>query len=249
MENLFKPYVYKVTNLFTNQYYIGLKITPGEIGVDYFTSSTNKSFKDDFKKNPQNYKCEKLYEGSKEKAIELEGKLIKQNKDDPLILNKAFQENGKIHLCPSCHRGPETRRKLSEFHKGKHLSKETIEKMIKSRKGKPSWNKGIPCSEDVKQKISKKLKGYKHTEESKKKRSEALKGREFSDEWRQKLKDAWKKRKEENRIITEEGRKLKQQQTSERNKLCHWWTNGKENHFCPECPEGFYAGHTVNINK
>ena len=44
-----KPYIYKVTNLETGQYYIGSQCSGKTIGVNYFTSSTNKAFKDGFK--------------------------------------------------------------------------------------------------------------------------------------------------------------------------------------------------------
>ena len=44
----FTPYVYRVTNKITGQFYVGSKIAKGEIGVDYFTSSTNKEFRNDF---------------------------------------------------------------------------------------------------------------------------------------------------------------------------------------------------------
>ena len=40
------PYIYKVTNLETHQYYIGSQCSGKTIGVNYFTSSTNKAFKD-----------------------------------------------------------------------------------------------------------------------------------------------------------------------------------------------------------
>jgi hypothetical protein len=71
----------------------------------------------------------------------------------------------------------ETKRKMSETHKGKiscnkgiSLSEETKQKISESRKGKTAWNKGIKGgiawnkginqSEETKQKISETLKGH-----------------------------------------------------------------------------------------
>jgi len=54
----------------------------------------------------------------------------------------------------------ETRKKMSESAK-KRIYKnreEWVEKIKKGRKGQSSWNKGIPCREEIKQKISNTLK-------------------------------------------------------------------------------------------
>ena len=54
-----KPYIYKVTNFETGQYYIGSQCSGKTIGVNYFTSSTNKAFKDGFKTyGEEKYKIE-----------------------------------------------------------------------------------------------------------------------------------------------------------------------------------------------
>lgn len=44
-----KPYIYKVTSFETGRYYIGSQCSGKKIGVNYFTSSTNKEFKNGFK--------------------------------------------------------------------------------------------------------------------------------------------------------------------------------------------------------
>jgi len=99
----------------------------------------------------------------------------------------------------------EAKQKMSKSLKGriawnKGFTKETNEKVRKygiaggkANKGKVAWNKGIPCSENIKKRISKKLKGFKHTEETRKKMSLAHKG-EKSYLWkggRIKVKCAW----------------------------------------------------------
>ena len=95
----------------------------------------------------------------------------------------------------------ETRRKLSESHKGqtawnkgKHHCEET-RRISEARKGKPSHNKGKPMPEEQKKKISETLKGrHYHTEEARRKMSETRKGRHPSEETRKRMSDAHKGR-------------------------------------------------------
>jgi len=72
-------------------------------------------------------------------------------------------------------------KKFSEEHK-KHISE--------SLKGIKTWNKGIPCSEETKSKISEKNKGKKRTEETKAKMSLAAKGKPKSLEHKEKCRIA-----------------------------------------------------------
>lgn len=55
----------------------------------------------------------------------------------------------------------EWRRKLSESHKGKHLSENHRKKLSEANKGKSTWNKGKPMAEETKQKLRESLKGQK----------------------------------------------------------------------------------------
>ena len=84
----------------------------------------------------------------------------------------------------------ETKRKLSESHKGKTShkgyknSEETRKKISESNKGQTPWNKGIPHTEESKMKMSEShkgktsgMKGKHHTEESRRKNSESNKGK------------------------------------------------------------------------
>lgn len=103
-------------------------------------------------------------------------------------LLKMNHMKGKKHSDESRKRMSESHKgvKLSEEHKrkisenssrhnlGKHLSDETKKKLSKSHKGKK-------LSQNVKDKISKSLTGKKHSEESKNKMSKSQKGRIFSD--------------------------------------------------------------------
>ena len=80
------------------------------------------------------------------------------------------------------HHSEEIRKKMSESHKGISLSEEHR----KSMRGRPAWNKGIPCSEETKRKISEANKGNpgpwegkQLSEETKRKISEAHKGKHW----------------------------------------------------------------------
>jgi hypothetical protein len=57
-------------------------------------------------------------------------------------------------------------------------------KQIESHKGQIPHNKGIPCSDEQKEKIKQKLTGLKQSEETKQKRSKALKGKFIGEQHR-----------------------------------------------------------------
>ena len=74
----------------------------------------------------------------------------------------------------------ETKRKMSEAHKGKKHSEEAKRKMSEALKGKIPWNKGKklpPQTKEWKRKRGEAMKGKKCSEETKRKISEANKGR------------------------------------------------------------------------
>ena len=84
---------------------------------------------------------------------------------------------GKKHYMYGKHHSDETRKKISESHKGKHRSDETKKKLSE-------WNKGKKLSEETRIKMSESRKGEKHwlygkhhTEETRKKLSDAHKGK------------------------------------------------------------------------
>ena len=126
-----KPYIYKVTNLENHQYYIGSQCRGKIIGVNYFTSSTNKEFMEEFKTyGEEKYKIEIIKEfGDPKKCDRAENYIIRNHMllKDGLCLNRACHCNGK---------------------------------KIFSRVGTHGWNKGIPWSEEVRQKMRKPKKGH-----------------------------------------------------------------------------------------
>ena len=96
---------------------------------------------------------------------------------------------------------------------GFHHSEETKKKMSEMKKGKPSWNKGIPMSDEAKKKLSISQKGHKHfsnhlSEETKRKISESHKGKKYlkgipkSEEHKKKMSEA---RKGKHRVYTPDG--------------------------------------------
>ena len=66
-------------------------------------------------------------------------------------------------------------------------SEESRRKMSEAKKGKPSWNKGIPHTEEHKKNWKESRKGYKATEETKRKQSEAMKGFRHTEETKRKM--------------------------------------------------------------
>lgn len=107
-----KPYIYKVTSRETGQYYIGSQCSGKTIGVDYYTSSRNKEFKEDFK----NYGREK-YEitivkefSDPKKCIKIENYIIRNfmQLKDGLCLNRSyFCKNKKIFSRIGIHHSEE----------------------------------------------------------------------------------------------------------------------------------------------
>ena len=189
-----KPYIYKVTNFETDQYYIGSQCSGKVVGVNYFTSSTNKKFKEGFKTyGEEKYEITiiKEFDDPKE-CVRVENYIIRNYMllKDGLCLNKFYCCNGKKVFSrvgiPSPKKGvplsEKTKQKISQALKGIPLVEETKQKMSQAKKGLPTWNKGIPQSEETRKKISIALKGrpgtYKgshHSEETRKKISEAHK--------------------------------------------------------------------------
>ena len=103
----------------------------------------------------------------------------------------------------------ETKKKMSESHKGKYRSDETKQKISETKKGKyrsdetkqkiSEAKKGKQLSEETKKKLSEAHSGEKHhffgkhhSEETKQKMSESHKGKQFSVEHKQKMSESHK---------------------------------------------------------
>lgn len=119
------------------------------------------------------------------------------------------------------HHSKETKRKISESHKGEHFSEE--HKKHLSEKSAWKGTKGIMFgkqhSEEAKDKMSKSWDYNKHfSEETKRKMSEAHKGKscQHSEETKKKIAEACKG--------------------------IHWYNNGEINVRAKECPAGFVPG-------
>jgi len=131
----------------------------------------------------------------------------------------------------------ETRRKLSESHKGKKLSEETKRRIGSSIKGRVyseetilkmrKAKKGKIMSEDAKRKMSEKKLGIKLKEEHKKNISKALKGKPAHNKG--------KKCSEEHKKKVSETLKMMEHKPPS-NKNTKWWNNGQINKRSIECP-------------
>ena len=108
------------------------------------------------------------------------------------------------------------RKRASERMKNRIVSKETREKMSNSLRGRKVWNIGISPSDETRRKISLANKGKRMSAESRRKMSESLKGRKCSDAHRRKVAES----------------KIGK----------HWYTNGIDNKFTYECPNGYVPG-------
>jgi hypothetical protein len=155
-------YVYRISNLIENKHYYGVRTTDVEphldIGVNYFSSSSDKVFIKDQKQNPQNYKYKVVRVfGDRNTAIKFERFLhLKFN----VSTNESFYN--KVIACEKTFTWSDEYKKLfSDKMKGKKNSlgvkhsEETRRRMSESRKGEKHFNFGGTISDIQKQQISK----------------------------------------------------------------------------------------------
>lgn len=168
-------YIYKITNLVNGKTYIGQhkykKLN------DYYMGSGILLYKAKKKYGKENFEKEILYSSIqyKETADDMEKFAIKKER----ALGKAeynLADGGAGISGYHFHLSEETKKKMSEYwkgkqfseetkkrisdaKKGKHHSEEARKKMSESHKGKSSWNKGKKPSEETRRKMSEAKKG------------------------------------------------------------------------------------------
>jgi len=193
-----KHYIYRITNTKINKHYYGVrtsKVKPEiDLGVRYFSSSSNKEFIKDQKDNPTDYKYKivKCF-ASRKDAVMLEIKLhnkfnVGMNES---FYNKSKQtstsfdttgisptENSKritSKRCKGISLSDEHKNKISKSLLGHKHSEETLKKLSDSLKGKTPWNKGKCMSEDQKKLLSELFTGEKNNRFGTKHSEETLK--------------------------------------------------------------------------
>ena len=140
-------YVYRITNIVVGKHYYGKRssnVVPAlDIGIRYFSSSTDKAFIQDQKVNPQNYKY-KIVSTHLDPISAVSKEVILHNKFDvginPKFYNKVKQTSSKLDTT-GFKASVETRAKLSSLAKGRKHSEETKNKMSKAAKGRKHLEK------------------------------------------------------------------------------------------------------------
>lgn len=176
-------YVYRITNIKLVKHYYGKrssKIPPkDDIGVKYFSSSTDSEFIDDQQNHPQNYRYKVV------KVVPTSIEAIKYE----ILLHAKFDVGVNLKFYNKCKQTSvgfdTTGLKLTEEQKakisplGRKLSEETKLKISKSNKGKQCWCKGKkrgPLSDYTKKLLSEAMTGKTHTAKSKEKMSKDRSG-------------------------------------------------------------------------
>ena len=160
-----KHYLYKITNIETNQYYIGVRSNK-DPNSDKYMGSSSIWTKEWIKNNKELLKKEILNDSflDRESANLAEVELLKQYEDDDLCINCLYD------IIPS--------------HLGKKQSEEWIRKRIKS--GEQANMYGKHHSDETKERISNKLKGRIISDETKEKIGNIHRNKVVSDEQKQK---------------------------------------------------------------
>lgn len=238
------PYVYKVIEKATGKFYIGKKVAKNEegyypmIGEEYFTSSTNKEFRDNFKANPDEYICEIIRVGTNvEDTSNMESEEIIKEKGNPLMLNRAIPGNSKGGSLQFVY-DDKWLQAITEGHKKAYEDKdgEKYKAMLERNReiGKRVKEKNALLTEKERLEIY----GHKQNEETRKKISEASKRMWERDPDRKLIKKVLKKR-AENGWHSNKGLKYPYKFI--------WITNGEKNTRIKETdqiPEGWYRGIT-----
>jgi hypothetical protein len=181
--NTIYHYVYRITNIVEKKHYYGKRSSKcdpkQDLGVKYFSSSTDKEFRKDQQLNPQNYRY-KIVQRFKDgkSAILRESKLhhkfnvsnslkfynkVKQNPNGYDLTDIEFSKEIRAKMSKSAKGrivSSETKAKLKEKRKTRIFTKETCEKISNSLKGRI-------VSAETRAKFSKAYSGLKRSEETK----------------------------------------------------------------------------------
>lgn len=185
--------VYKVTNLITNDVYIGKTAYELKMRKACHLSYSKRGSNTYFHRAIRKYGIEN-FEWSILSEIDNELKLNAMEKFYIMIYRKMTNiynltegGDGQLGRSPS----EETKKKFSEMYKGKIISEETKNKISKGNKGKKR-------SEEFKKNLSEMKRGLKYSEETKKLQSEQRKGNNYalgnilSEETRKKMSESKK---------------------------------------------------------
>ena len=232
--------IYKITNLINGKTYIG-QHKYKDINDSYMGSGVllHRAFE---KYGKKNFKKEVLYSSIKYKETVDDMERFAIAKERTIGKAEYNIADGGEGGCGK--HSEETKRKISKsWDYDKHFTEETKKKMSEAHKGKPSWNKGKHHSDDTKKRISEANKGHSVTKETKRKISKANKGKHLSEEAKRKIskvhkgKPSWNKGKKCGPLSEEHKKKL-----SEIRKELHWFNDGTKNIRAKTCPEGFVLG-------
>jgi group I intron endonuclease len=152
--HIMRYFIYQITNLKNNRFYIGQHRHDGEfLDSNYYGSGTAivRAIK---KHGIQNFKREVLVECTSEAALNfMESVYV-----GPELINDKKCYNLKTGGMGGNH-SEETKAKIRATLKGRIRPEETKAKMSASLRGKKAWNKGKTNSDETKAKISATLKG------------------------------------------------------------------------------------------
>ena len=163
--------IYKITNLVNGKVYIGASKNVEKRWNEHKRSVKSPIHSDLEALGEENFKFEVLLECPEDMLCQWERDMIclydaddpekgyNSKNDKPYSLKNSETHKGK----PGTPHSEETKRKLSEAHKGHKFSEEHKRKLSESLKGRKAWNRGLkmkPVSDETKRKRSEKMKEY-----------------------------------------------------------------------------------------
>jgi len=247
--NIYSPYTYHIAWTSLDKHYYGVRYAkncnPIDLWSSYFTSSKLvKQYREQYGE-PDIVEVRKTFE-CPEKARLWEYKVLHRL--------KAVKSDRWLNLTNG---GSEFRfvkyleEDYSPWNKGKKevYSKETLQKMSRAKLNTTPWNKGIPLTEETRQKISKSLSGPNnpnygktHSVETKNKMSKnnISKNPEMRKQISQRQTGAGNSF--YGKHHSDESKRLK----SEKNKGMLWWNNGQTRVKSRICPPGFKRGKALS---